>query len=253
MSATIARPQTQEPSHWYWPYTGEPCYETQPGKPTTLRDARKLGLVPSVTTILSCRHKPALQSWLVEQAVLAAVTTPRLPDESLDAFIERVLHTERHQDQESDKAKARGTQIHDAMEKLFKGEPIDEEIKPWVMPAYEEVSKFGVALEAEKCFASNGYGGRCDLLMRTGITFNEMLMVWDWKSAKTLPKEPYLEARLQVAAYCMALEAERGGNVYISTTNCGEFRLFEHQDIVGTYYKGFETLFGHWKWANKWE
>lgn len=78
-------------------------------------------------------------------------------------------------------------------------------------------------------------------------------IVWDFKSAKTIPQKPYDEHRLQIAAYAMALDCERGGNVYISTTNCGEFKIVEYTDIVNTYYKGFETLFSHWKWANKWE
>src|SRR5436190_23373532 len=45
---------------------------------STLRDARKLGLLPSVTNILGVITKPELTAWLQEQAVLAALTLPRL-------------------------------------------------------------------------------------------------------------------------------------------------------------------------------
>jgi len=46
-------------------------------RPTTLRDARKLGLLPSVTNILNVIAKPELTAWLQEQAVMAALTLPR--------------------------------------------------------------------------------------------------------------------------------------------------------------------------------
>lgn len=60
-------------------------------RPTTLRDARKLGLVPSVTNILGVIAKPDLTAWLQEQAVMAALTLPRLRNETEDAFAQRVV------------------------------------------------------------------------------------------------------------------------------------------------------------------
>ena len=82
-------------AHWYQ-RDGSPCHcvaATGTGlpRPTTLRDARKLGLLPSVTNILGVIAKPALTSWLQEQAVLAALTLPRLAGESEDAFARRVV------------------------------------------------------------------------------------------------------------------------------------------------------------------
>ena len=58
---------------------------------TTLRDARKLNLVPSVTNIIGVIAKPELTSWLQEQAVLAALTLPRIAGETEDAFAKRVV------------------------------------------------------------------------------------------------------------------------------------------------------------------
>jgi hypothetical protein len=60
-------------------------------RPTTVRDARKLGLIPSVTNIIGVIAKPELTSWLQEQAVLAALTLPRIAGESEDAFAKRVV------------------------------------------------------------------------------------------------------------------------------------------------------------------
>jgi len=60
-------------------------------RPTNLRDARKLGLLPSVTNILGVVAKPELVDWKMEQAVLAALTLPRREGESLDEFAHRAV------------------------------------------------------------------------------------------------------------------------------------------------------------------
>ena len=49
---------------------------------TTLADARKLGLLPSVTSIIGVLDKPALSNWKMDRAALAAVANPKQPDES---------------------------------------------------------------------------------------------------------------------------------------------------------------------------
>jgi len=50
---------------------------------TTLRDARTMNLVPSVTTILNIAAKPALLAWMQQQVLYAALTLPRRPDEPI--------------------------------------------------------------------------------------------------------------------------------------------------------------------------
>src|SRR5580765_4654690 len=60
-------------------------------RPTTVRDARKLGLLPSVTNVLGVINKPELVEWKMTQAVLAALTLPRLNGEGEDGFAKRVV------------------------------------------------------------------------------------------------------------------------------------------------------------------
>jgi hypothetical protein len=83
-----------ENAHWYT-RSGEPMHlvQSQKGEPraTTLRDARKLGLLPSVTNVLGVINKPELVEWKMTQAVLAALTLPRLDGEGEDAFARRVV------------------------------------------------------------------------------------------------------------------------------------------------------------------
>jgi hypothetical protein len=83
-----------ENAHWYR-RDGEALHFVESAKgeprPTTLRDARKLGLLPSVTNVLGVINKPELVEWKMTQAVLAALTLPRLDGEGEDAFARRVV------------------------------------------------------------------------------------------------------------------------------------------------------------------
>ena len=88
-----------ENAHWYR-RDGEPLHsvlsakgslQTATMRPTTLRDARKLGLLPSVTNVLGVINKPELVEWKMTQAVLAALTLPRQEGEDLGVFAKRVV------------------------------------------------------------------------------------------------------------------------------------------------------------------
>ena len=91
MSTIIAR--SAESVHWY-KKDGSPQYTVKAkdgsNRPTTLRDARAMQLVPSVTTILKVAAKPALEAWKMEQMLLAALTLPRLEGESEKDLINRI-------------------------------------------------------------------------------------------------------------------------------------------------------------------
>jgi hypothetical protein len=82
-----------ESGHWY-DKEGNPAYTiigaNGAERNTTLRDARKLNLVPSVTTILGIAAKPALENWKIDQAVLAATTLEQHNSETLDEFRSRI-------------------------------------------------------------------------------------------------------------------------------------------------------------------
>jgi len=122
---TVANVKQSEASHFYLK-DGTPFYEVPYKDPTkgmrkaTLADARKVNALPSVTTILRILDKPALTRWLIEQAVLAVLTTPRLDGEVLDVFIERVLLVTKSRTKKRDAAAELGTKIHAAMELALK-------------------------------------------------------------------------------------------------------------------------------------
>ena len=255
---TAARTTREDGSHWYTK-DGKPMYEVEAKngtmRPTTLRDARKLNLLPSVTTILKVLHKPALVDWLIEQAVLAALTTPRQDGEELDAFVHRVLHEERVQDQESQKARERGTEIHQGIEDVLTGKPISAELEPWVLPVTNYLLSRGHVVETEKVLVGYGFAGKTDLIHAIGTT----TWIWDFKTTKKLPSKAYGEHRLQLSAYAHAYLGEvvgevnriHTGNIYISTLAPGEFVVCEHEELwLDTYEHGFRPLVQHWQWAN---
>lgn len=249
--STNANVKSPENGHWY--YTdGRPCYEVEKadGKgmtPTTLRHAKKMNLLPSVTTVLRCLDKPALTAWKIEQAVLAVMTTPRLPIEADDAFIKRVLAVDKEQDKERDAAAQLGTDIHAAIEARINGQEIEERLMPYVMPVMDELNKLGKPVFSEKILVGDGYAGRCDLCV-SNDQFNTLI---DFKSTKKIPKDSYTEHRLQLAAYakCKGVEAHATANIYVSTTEPGKVAVCVNDDIEPTY-EAFCHLLKLWQWLS---
>lgn len=255
---TIARPTTQLDSHWYYP-DSRPCYELPKKdgsgvKVPTLADARKLNLLPSVTTVLKILDKPELTNWKIEQAVLAVLTTPRNEGEQLDAYIDRVLHVEKVQDQEAATARDQGTEIHAAMEDYFQGRELSEAIKPWVMPAALSLRPYGELVATEKILVGPGYAGKTDLILNTA----DCWWLWDFKAVKTLPpKWAWEEHVLQLAAYAKVWQSSVGSikpvrtaNLYISRVECGKFLICEHEPWQPAS-AAFDHLLAVWQFQKK--
>ena len=155
-----------ESGHWYTA-AGEPAYTIigKNGKErnTTLADARKLNLVPSVTTIIKCAAAPQLEHWKRTQVLLSSMTLPRIPGESSDDFIYRVEQDWRKQGQD---AAATGTVIHGEIEKRFKGGVLDNAWLPWVISAEKELTASCGSSQwhTERSFSHPlGYAGKTDL------------------------------------------------------------------------------------------
>ena len=157
-------------SHWYFP-DGTPLHEVpradgKGDRPTSLRDARKLGLFPSVTNVLGVIANPGLAAWKQEQAILAALTLPRTEDESLDDFARRVV-TDMASEVKS--AADRGSAVHTAIEGYAQGGwlPEDKEIARLFEPARQwfdaEVTQVH-SVEIATGHLEWGYAGRVDLV-----------------------------------------------------------------------------------------
>lgn len=156
-----------ESGHWY-DSDGTPRYTIVGAngneRPTTLRDARKLNLYPSVTTITGCAAAPGLERWKAEQLMHAALTLPQMEGEPEADWVRRVWDDSREQ---ARAAAERGKLIHAAIERHYRGETFAPEMRPWVVAATEAVGHHisrAAEWSPEKPFAHPaGYGGKVDL------------------------------------------------------------------------------------------
>ena len=234
-----------ESTHWY-SKDGEPAYEVEAAKggmrPTTLRDARKLNLVPSVTTIIRCAAAPGLERWKQEQVLHAALTLPRLPNEPESDWIERVWADSREQGK---KAAVRGTAIHAAIQGYY------EEKTP--APEYSKhVNATETAIYiafneqdwlAEGSFAHlTGFGGKVDLSAQG--------LVVDFKTTeKPLDTiKTWDEHAMQLAAYRegLLMPQARCAIVYVNVLTA-EAKVIElTEDELKQGWLMFEGLLDYW-------
>jgi hypothetical protein len=199
----LVKENTSESGHWYLP-DGSPAYRIvgKNGKErnSTVKDAREHGLLPSVTTIIGCASKgEGLQRWLQEQAILAALTLPRLEGESEEDWLSRVVADSK---ETAKSAAERGTQIHGVIEAFYEGIYIPE-LPPYVRAVENAINEhFGSQLWiSEKSFAYGGFGGKCDLVAKSGF-------VVDFKTTeKDLDKlDYYFDHQMQLSAYRQGFE-----------------------------------------------
>jgi hypothetical protein len=234
-----------ESGHWY-AKDGTPAY-TIVGKngkerATTLRDARNLGLVPSVTTITGTLAKPALDLWKQKQVIFATQNNPWEEDETEEQYVARILNIAK---EESKKAAEEGTRIHGAIEQHYLTGTHSIEYGAHVVGVVEAVgAKFGWSQEwiAEKSFADELFGGKIDLHSKE--------VVIDFKTKEfTEDKLPdaYDENIIQLAAYRHGLGYPynrqcKCANVFISRNVPGLIHIVEHEEEE--IKRGFE-MFKH--------
>lgn len=245
------KPQQQDAGHWYT-VAGEPAYEQRTAsgntRPTDLRDARKHGLVPSVTTVLSVLAKPALTNWLVEQGIMAALTLPRIDGEPERAFLDRVKTDSKAQ---AVAAAEEGTRIHDALECAFKGDHYPHKYQPHIDAVQEELQRLFPGVTdwvAEASFAHvSGYGGKVDLHSpSTGIVCDYKGKDGDFSDGKKLA----FDQHYQLAAYNrgLLLPASVCANVFVSRTHPGRVasHVWKREDIDHGW-RVFEASLQVWK------
>jgi len=242
-------------AHWYRD-GGEPCHKVPYADPsrglrnTTVKDARKLGLVPSVTNVNAVIRKPALEAWKIEQAILASLTLPRLPDEGDDNFAKRVVADGRSVSKD---AADLGTQVHKIVEGWLKGDkpPIPAELWEIVRPVLDWLSSNVNEVHAvEKAFGdrSLGFGGTIDLIADLK---HHGLSVLDLKTQSTKKGRfnHWIDYGMQVSAYRVG--ARLGGkarifNLTTSTTEPGLIDFYDWTPKAGHLWKGFSCALDLW-------
>jgi hypothetical protein len=217
---------------------------------TTLRDARERNLVPSVTTILNIAAKPGLNVWLQEQAILSALTLPRLPDEPESVWLKRVVQDSKSQSRD---AADLGTEIHAAIQGFYEGK------KASAFPVHVQTCTKAIESHygarnwiAERAFAHEmGFGGKVDLHC-DGIVIDVKTKDFD-DPAKVIGYDEHL---MQLAAYRVGLgmPEARCANVFISRTNPDVVAVKEWaEEDLARGWKMFTALLFFWQHKNQYE
>lgn len=250
----LIKQHSSESTHYYT-RSGEPMYtvigkSTGKPRPTTVRDAKELGLVPSVTTILNIAAKPGLNVWLQEQAILAALTLPRGENEPESAWLKRVVQDSKAQARD---AADRGTEIHAAVQAFYEGKeasayPIHVQTCTRAIEGHYGAKNW----VAERSFAHElGFGGKVDLHCEDVVID---IKTKDFEDAAKVAG--YEEHMMQLAAYRVGLgiPEARCANVFVSRTNPDLVVVKEWaEEDLKRGWSMFTALLSFWQHKNQYE
>jgi hypothetical protein len=245
-------PRASESNHWYT-RDGVPMYTVEAAKGgqrnTTLRDARKLNLVPSVTTILNVAAKPGLTQWLQKQVLLAALTLPRMRDEPEDEFIARIIDDSKEQGRAAADA---GTEIHASIQGFYEGQPVTRHQEQITGCTRAISDVFGLhGWIAERAFGHElGFGGKVDLHSPQGVVID----IKTKEFTDPAKVDAYDEHLMQLAAYRVGLgmPEARCANVFVSRSVPGLTRLVEwSQEDLARGWQMFVALLNFWQLKNQ--
>jgi len=267
----MATVRVESASHWYTTL-GEPCHEVPRAdgngmRATTLADARKLGLLPSVTNVLSVLNKPYLNAWKATQYIEAFmdVVSSTPPEDGTDRVAAAVELAEQRMAMPRDLGTLYHAAIADTIQCI---EGNRNAIRVW--PPEVDMVTLTAVVEwyaahcsdgtSEKPFASTaGYGGCVDWY---GFYREDPLdpadepefAVVDFKTQATTPGKAirsYNEWAVQLAAYANGIGVSDAllMNLVISTTEPGRIEVVDWPEGVEYWYHNFLQVFAVWRSA----
>lgn len=216
---------------------GKPCYKVPYADPkrgmrkSTLADAKKLNLLPSVTTVLNILDKPGLNNWLQDRVLESALTLPRRKEESDKSYMLRIKQDSK---EISTLARDEGTRIHNALESGFNGQKYDSRysrvVDRTMQATYKYFNQYSGWM-AEQSFAHKlGYAGKVDL--RNFAKIPQSCVVVDFKTKEELkPKMAFDEQCMQLVAYAHGLNMPNARLVNIFVNYDGETVFHEWDEL----------------------
>ena len=260
-----------EGGHWYTTdgeqVTAVPRAGDDGMRKPTLRDARKHGWMPGVTSITRQAAAPQLVRWQQQQAVDAALLLKQQSDEQRSDYMRRVLAKAADKAMESADA---GTAIHKALEQHFSGERFDKYYRAHVLGVADVVEQACPTAEdlhpwlAEKCvWHSSGFGTKVDLHSEAWVldfkTKDGNAEDWAGRVGRI---STYSNHWMQLAAGRKALEERNGWRansqrcaiIYVSRTHPGVCELVEVGEArLDQGWKMFQALLSYWKASNNYD
>jgi hypothetical protein len=245
--------------HWYDIF-GNPQYEIEKKagglRPTTLADAKKYKLVPSVTTILSSLDKPALHMWKTAQ-LLDAVLHELPSEEEINNEEDTIKWKKKVINLSSNiarQASDRGNIIHNKFESYYNTYVIDSVDKDYLTPVIDEIKKrfpdHSMIPEAS-FFHALGFGGKIDLHSKDG---EGVIIDFKTKLKDNLDNvKGYHEQGMQLAAYRIGLGLPKARciNIFLSSTTPGVFKFAEWEECaIIKYEEMFKLITKFWQLYN---
>lgn len=243
-------------SHWY-DKEGNPAYTIvgKNGKErnTTLADAKRLGLVPSVTTVMACKADGYyLTKYKQDQLLEAAWETEESNFNKWRAEVIKGSYKHR------DEAAQRGSEIHDALEHVYMTGKYADNVPADTRDICQGVIQFmneefdGVKWIAEESFTNRllGFGGRVDMHSK----HDNIVLDFKTKGKDDLSMvKAYDDHHMQTAAYAVGLDldtpATKRYNLFVSTTTPGELKLTESTNFTREWGM-FDALLDYWHLSN---
>jgi len=240
-------------------------------RPTTIADARKQNLLPSVTTIFETISKPFLTEWQIGEALKVAYACPAIGWESEEEWIK---HVREKANEQVGAAADLGTAVHAAIEAALAGQKWDQILKPHVQPALDAVGVLKLTEQASEAITVNteiGYAGCVDLtgwmLSPEDLGFSPTIpVIADFKTKKTKVGEKIATSETypwQLAAYHASkfgtaqreLQIHpfaRACNIYISSTEPGRCEtVWYEKDELEHAWECFKAAHKLWCLRNK--
>lgn len=245
--------------HWYTT-EGKPLHTIVGAngkeRDSTLRDAKKLKLLTSPSTVTGQLDKPFLTTWKLNQFYDAVYNNPRKPDDNYESYQQRVYSAYKKHTESFSKT---GTQIHALLEEAYLDGHIEPGHADTILPVMELISttfKDMVDIEPEKTFAcKDGYGGCIDLVFKQS---DGQVIIIDFKTKQgdVLDRSKlYPDYAMQLAAYRHAIAPNaRCYNLLVSATHPGEIALHEwSKEELELALKKFNCLLEYWKLNNNYD
>lgn len=272
MIALLEKPAlATESGHWYLA-DGSPYYTVAKAdgkgeRPVTIRDARKVNAVPSVTTVTKLIVGPGLQYYFQRQMFEAVLRMEWQHGDDTDALFERCRTASK--EHAASRAEA-GTALHGAIEQFMRGELVsDKTYLPHIANIVRATAQYGLDIskgDPEKSFAHPlGFGGKCDYHHRgnepkplDGSTYADFDpgLVIDFKNKPTIEpdkKYGYDEHIMQLAAYRegLGIPNARCLNIFVGIEDKKVLILEWPEADLSDGWEQFKALLRVWQLRNK--
>ena len=271
-----------ESGHWYT-LDGKAAHSqptktkgAKPTRPTTIADAKRLGLLPSVSAYTRMLAAPYLERYKMLEVAKACYACPPSGDESYDDYARHILEKS---GKDGSGAAEVGTQVHAALDLFFTDREAwlahpdiqcqDGNIVPadsFVLPAIAKIDGLGLEVKSTESILVNaayGYAGTTDMV----FTNKNLCGILDFKTKRTKQDEPVISGDthcMQIAAYHAAFWGADDGepigvnavgyNVYISTTEIGRVEVVEYsRDELLEGWQAFKSCLQLYRYIKKFD